>query len=277
MPDQFENENRPPGSYTSPPGVDPGEYFDWRRRRYGYRRSPGTRLIFAIFLIVGGVLLFLDNIGLFEIHNIWAYSPLFLSVWGVSILSGSRSAKQSYWGVLLIALGILAVLNNLGFLRFHTRDDSWVLALLLIALGVGALLKTVDSNPSSRPHVGFSSSGTGISEDRLDEHVVGGGLKRRVETVNFGGGELHAVFSGIEIDLRYAQISPRRKPVTIEIHAVFSGVKVRVPDSWRVDVHGAGVFGAFEDKTIPGRAAAGEIPDLIITGAAVFGGVEVEN
>ena len=47
--------------------------------------------LFAVMLIVAGALLFLDNLGLLPIRDIRAYWPLWMVVWGVTILDRRRN------------------------------------------------------------------------------------------------------------------------------------------------------------------------------------------
>jgi cell wall-active antibiotic response 4TMS protein YvqF len=85
-----------------------------------------------------------------------------------------------------------------------------------------------------------------------------------------------AVFGEVKIDLRKAGIAGDQ--AVIDVNALFGGVDIRVPDNWRVEMRGAGIFGAFEDKTVPPRLdPAVKTPQLIITGTAVFGAAKVDN
>lgn len=261
---------------------------DWREQRRQLRRearmsgcgrSPAGRFFFAVVLILAGVCLFLDNVGVLRLRNIWAYSPLLMVAWGVSVLSCAGSMTRRYWGVLLIVFGVLGVLLNLGVLRLHTRDDSWLLALLLIALGFMALVRAIEGG-ERRPKakVGLPQEPVPISDNVLDEHTVAGSIKRRVETPNFLGGQIDCVFGSVELDLRYSQIIANEKPVTVDVNCVFGSTKMRVPDTWMITIQASGVFGSVEDKTIPPRTTNGLIaPTVIVTGQAVFSSVEVEN
>lgn len=241
-------------------------------------RSLQGRLLFAVFLILAGVFLFLDNLGILHSRNIWAYSPLIMVIWGVSIVSDSRTLTRTYWGAWLIVLGVLAVLANLGVLPLHTRDDSWILALVLIALGFAALLKTVDSGAAPKIPVDSPQQFAPASENVLNEHAVAGSIKRRVETTNFLGGRIECVFGSVELDLRNAQIASVRDPVTMDVNCVFGSTEIRIPDTWVLVVRAAGVFGAVEDKTISPRVSTGiNSPTLIVTGQSVFGSIEVAN
>jgi len=60
------------------------------------------------------------------------------------------------------------------------------------------------------------------------------------------------------------------------VTAVFGGVNIIVPESCRVSLRGAALFGGYDDKT-SNRADNHEAADLVITGFAVFGGVEIRN
>src|SRR5439155_24114805 len=108
--------------------------------------------------------------------------------------------------------------------------------------------------------------------------VTFGGLKRRLDTPNFQGGEMIAVFGGIEVDLRRAQIASTDKEVIIDANATFGGIDLKVPETWQVVTRGLGIFGGYEDKTLPPRPQEGVTPPrLVVTGYAVFGGVTVQN
>lgn len=255
---------------------------DWRGHSGVFTggHSPAGRMFFAVALIVAGVVLFLDNVGVLRLRDIWEYSPLLMAAWGVSILADGRTISRRYWGVLLVALGVLGTLLNLGVLRIHTRDDSWLFALLLIAAGVFALIRTVEGGGAAlKARMEFGEQRTAApAENVLNEHTVFGAIKRRVETPNFLGGQIECVFGSVELDLRYSQIFPNGTPVSVDVNCVFGSAKMRIPETWLVIVQAAGVFGNVEDRTIPPRTMGGlSAPTLLITGQSVFSSVEIEN
>jgi predicted membrane protein len=285
MQNNLGNDNRP----VEPPNQDPGVYDAeaWRafhRGRRHWNRSgppPGSRLVLAILLIVLGAALFLDNVGLFPIHNIWNYWPVVLVGVGVSKLVSCRTAGHYVLGILLICFGSLFLLSNLGILHVHTKNDSWPISMILITVGFAVLIKTLDSRASFQPRVGFRVQPPVPpmpSDNELNEHTVFGSIKRRLETPNFLGGRIESIFGYTEIDLRHSQISFKDKPIRIDINCVFGGAKIRIPDTWVVNVQAASVLGSVEDRTIPPRTMGGIAPPvLLITGQSVFGGLEVEN
>ena len=110
----------------------------------------------------------------------------------------------------------------------------------------------------------------------MHAECVFSGTRQKIESQDFEGGKISAVFGGAEIDLRSA--GTKREEISIKAEAVFGGIELWVPAHWQTIVRGTGVFGSFEDKTFPAApGASGKAPRLVVTGAAVFGGVVVKN
>jgi len=242
-----------------------------------YGRDVATRSVWSVLLIVAGVLLFLDNIGLISI-SVWNFWPLFPIALGITKLLNSRNLSERVWSSFVIAFGAIFLLNSLGVLRIHSRDGSWPVALLLIAAGVVALVKTFERNRSAAAYTFEGEQETVSLTSNLNENVLFGGIIKRVDSSEFGGGGINCIFGNVEVDLRRATMLTGRKTATVDVHCVFGAVKIRVPESWQVNVQGLGVFGTFEDKIIPVRSPdIFESPALIVVGHSVFGSVEVEN
>jgi hypothetical protein len=82
-----------------------------------------------------------------------------------------------------------------------------------------------------------------------------------------------AVMGGGEIDLRQARFAEAE--VTIRAFAFMGGISILVPEDAEVHVSGTGIMGGFShDATGGGRPGA---PRIIVTGLAVWGGVDVER
>lgn len=285
---------RPPGGHAAAPGdpwwtrpdnPQPGDPWWLRhahraRNRSGWTRHSHPKFLIAVFLICAGALLFLENIGLIAVRDIWAYWPLILVALGVSRLASHSGGAGRFRGLILIVVGIGLLASNFGFL-FLAADFAW--PILLIAIGAAILLKTLDSH--KQPAFGFAGAADRPkqaeqvrSDHTLKEQVFFGNLKRRVSSQDFRGGELLSVFGEINIDLRHAQMAPGAMQTVVEANATFGAINIHVPEYWRVSMRGAGIFGGYEDKTLPPRPRPGfEPPLLIITGAAIFGAVVVNN
>ncbi len=239
----------------------------------GRRNSAMQGIIFSACIIVVGILLFLDNVGLVRIDNYGNLWPLILVAIGLGKLFDARSTIMRAWAGIFIISGALLLFSNLHILHVH---ESIIWPLILIGFGVMTLLKTLDRGRVV-PVTGTTADGTSFDATAtFSELAIFGGVKRRYDSQDFLGGEATAVFGGIEIDLRKA--SMKAAQATLDINAVFGGVEVRVPEAWIVTVQGVGIFGGYEDKTTaPPTQDGAPTPRLFVTGSAVFGGVSIEN
>jgi len=289
MPDNHDEQGRPEPDYRRGYYDREGRWVEYRdlgqsiredvRRRVGHdfhRRGPGTQgVIFAVIIIALGVLLFLDNLGLFRFHDIWQFWPVALIALGVSKLFDTKGIGGQVWAAMWILVGTAFLLDHLGI--WHMQwGTMWPLA--LVAFGAIMLVNALDRHQRAPAGPIAGSSQGSTTDNTLREWATFGGIKRRVDTQDFQGGEMVAVFGGIEIDLRRAGIAPGAKEVVIDANATFGGIELRVPENWIVIMRGIGVFGGYEDKTIPPRESdRATAPRLVIKGYAVFGGVSVQN
>ena len=62
----------------------------------------------------------------------------------------------------------------------------------------------------------------------------------------------------------------------INITAIFGGVKIIVPPGWQIKQEVTAIFGGFDDKRKM-RAVEDLDKVLIITGVALFGGVDIRS
>jgi predicted membrane protein len=284
MPDNFDNE-RPDNERWDKARWDESldARTDRRRRKLERRlerrqwsQAPAPRLLIAIVLIAAGTLMFLSNLGLLPEFNIWAFWPLIFVVAGVGKLVRDTNSAARALSVLLIAFGSLFTLLTLGILHFRAHDDSWIFSLLLIGFGSVALIKILEGRDYPGPQIGFTPQGVS-SGNVVREQVVFGSVKRKVESNDFQGGKLESVFGSIDLNLRRAQIASPERSATIEVNAVFGSIELRVPETWRIVTHAAGIFGSVEDKTLANKVAGFDGSTLFITGAAVFGSVEIKD
>ena len=236
--------------------------------------------VFALMLIVAGALLFLDNLGVLPIRDIGAYWPIFIVVWGASMLERWRSPVVVTWALALMAWGGLLILGNLQILHVN---GSVFWPVMLIAFGASMLIRPMPFREwHDRVREQTIRRSHAVRErflgNKLRESMIFGSLNRRIETQQFEGGKVEVVFGSIELDFSDAAISSPDRRATLEVSAVFGGAEITVPRTWKVLMKSAAVFGGCDDRTVPPRPEPGLEPTtLVITGAAVFGGIEIRN
>jgi predicted membrane protein len=223
-------------------------------------------LFWGAFMILGGVVLLLDHMGLIAIERLWRFWPLLMVCAGIA---NCISRERRIWGIFLVAAGALFQLNELGIAHFHW-GDIW--PLLLIASGLMVMWGSFEAR-----RIG-STAECADPQNSLNELAVFGGIEKRMTSQNFQGGNVTAIFGGIELDLRLAAMEAEQ--AVMEVNTVFGGCEIRVPESWNVVSHGQGFFGGYSDSTRPSSTedlTNSKRKILIVKGATIFGGVEFKN
>ena len=227
--------------------------------------EDGHRLIPAIIVIGIGVLFLLNNLNILYFSEWARYWPVILIAVGLVKLVDANSPGGHVTGAIFVAVGAILLGQTLGYLKVDMQD-LWPLFL------IGAGLLMLFNRDSWH---GISRGPRLYVHGRMREAAVFGGGKRNINTQDFTGGHIDAVFSGYQIDLRGATMAA--DSATLKIGAVFSGIEIRIPETWSVVIQGDGVFGTLTDKTVQPNPQTPGLKRLFIKGAAVFGSVDVKN
>lgn len=232
----------------------------------GLRRGRGG-MVMGVILVLVGIAFLLGHLGIISI-NLWRFWPLLVVFAGLSHFISHRRA----WGIFVMSAGVILQLNQLGITHF-----GWAAFWPMMLIAVGLYVMWGSFQWGSKPVPG-STSAAGDPRTTLNEAVVFGGLERRMTSQDFQGGDVTAIFGGVELDLTEANMVANE--ATLAITAIFGGVEVRVPPTWQVAYRGAPIFGGVEDKTRTARVDDPANPSpktLVITGAVIFGGLEIKN
>ncbi len=225
-------------------------------------------------LIVAGALLFFDTFDLvyFNIsHYIFSWKTLMIGI-GIVMLSSPERKNTAY---VLIGLGILFWLPSIFHYNIRLNQVFWPLVLI----GVGALILTRrrihSSGHSTRTFDGPGGKTSEMDMDYLDDISILGGGNKRVQSNNFKGGRITAIFGGSEFDLKSADISP--EGCVIDLFTMFGGSKLIIPEDWRIKSDVFSLFGGFSDKRSIRPSDGDPAKTLVLKGFAMFGGIEVKN
>jgi len=246
-------------------------------------RSYSWSFIFGALIVAAGLVLLLDQQGLINADRVFSYFwPVVLIAAGsVMLIDGRGCGGRAIWGITLLTIGALLVLENLGIA--HIRFDTiWP----LIIIGVGVLMIWQAAGPRTRPdgttkppwpEIFNRWSRTGSPDADFNGIAILGGFKRRITSKKFKGGSVLSVMGGFQIDLRQADMEG--DSATIEAMSFMGGGEIKVPDDWLVSMEGISLFGAFVDETDQQSPAIAGKPQkrLIMKGASLMGGIVVKN
>jgi predicted membrane protein len=244
--------------------------------------KPFGGVLFGLLLIGGGLLFLLRNLGIVYFDNVGQFWPVILIVIGGSKLVSPRGVHEVTTGLIMGGIGTLFLLRNLGFLYGNVWGYIW--PAFFIAVGISMLMRNVYGPSWRGAAIRTEPMGDmgGTDANSIYADVVFGGIERKIVSQAFEGGKVSVVFGGAKIDLRGAGM--QKPEIVLHADAAFGGVEIWAPDTWQVDVRGAGVFGGYEDRThhpaypaASSGTATNARPKLIVKGGAVFGGVTVRN
>ena len=223
------------------------------------RRGLGTAIIGMGVLAVGAILL-LDNFGVTDATDLFAYWPVLFILVGISHFVRPRGSRRYTAGSIFIFVGVVILLSNLGYISFGIWD-LW--PVILVIAGLSLILKP------------FRRRGALIGEDTgvFEATAILGGAGRHLSAANFQGGDAIAIMGGCEIDLR--DCGSEGGPAEIDTFAFWGGVEIKVPEEWEVQVKGVAILGAYSDTTRTIEGDGRKV--LVITGMAIMGGVDIKN
>ena len=226
---------------------------------------PRTGWLPGAMLILVGTVLLLDQMNVIHADRFWKYWPVLLIVVGIAKIANEG---KRVGGVLLVLMGGFFLAEHLGYTML-TWASVW--PALLIAAGAAMIWGRFDL-PQLRPTV------AGDGREGIHATALFGGVERRISANNFRRGTVSAIFGGVELDFRSAEIEGEEAILYVE--AILGGIEVTVPERWHVVFEGESIFGGFSDETrTPVVDAMGTAPKkvLILRGRAVFGGIVVKN
>jgi hypothetical protein len=224
-----------------------------------------------------------------------------------------RPSSQVILGLLVIGMGVLFLLDNLGIIDFRHAIGFWPLAfivagvftlsgggprsgtwmgVLLLAIGVLMIL--------GRTGYVFVNWGTlwplalialgglilyrTVGPGRVARPGIEGGADNVVDITAILGGFERRVgspdFRGGEITavLGGCALDLREsailKEAVINVFSIWGGINIQVPPDWDVVLNGTPIMGSFSQQTLP---LQNKTSRLVITGYAIMGGVEVRN
>jgi predicted membrane protein len=250
--------------------------------------SVTPKFIIGVCLVLVGVVLALDQLGLLYANHLLRFWPAALIVLGLVMLQ-RRQGQSALRALVLIVVGGWLLLNTLGLVSL----DLWefFVPLLLVFFGARIMMHNRGSGSGAPPTLpgtgpaggspsdpgasGFASSPLASNEPvHASLFSLLSSSKRRWGKSVFRGAETTAFMGGCELDLRDALMSTGELAV-VDVFVVMGGVSIFVPPHWTVSQEVVPLMGGVHDKThsVPSNPAQ----HLLVRGTVVMGGVEISN
>lgn len=151
-----------------------------------------------------------------------------------------RNFWRGFWGLFLLGVGTLWILDNFNVIHFDFGDALALLfPMLLVAIGLLLLL---------RPRTGASQ---GNLTDKSIFRIFGD-VKLSGDNIDANGLEATVIFGDVDLDLTRARFADGDSG--IDFQTVFGDVEVKVPENVAVSASGSSAFG---DIKILGKSEGG--------------------
>lgn len=215
------------------------------------------------------------------------------------------------WGGLLILLGGIALLGEVGVLRGYGLRELWPATLVwvglvhflwpcersrfggLVWMGVGALVFTQTLGlfplrwsvlwPIAVIFVGLKvllrRRGPSTPKEhvsgpgKLDVDLVFSGSQESFDGRSFEGGKVRCLGAGYALDLVGSEMVGER--AVLDCDVTMGGIELRIPRGWRVEIECRPVLGGIDDATRPAPGEATKA--LVVRGRILMGGIEIKN
>jgi predicted membrane protein len=231
------------------------------------------KLIFwGLALMLAGILLLARNLGFLPIdfpYFIFGWKTILILV-GLYILI----VRQRWGGLFPLALGLYYLIPDIFGVELVPLKQLW--PLILIFLGIGLIMKI--NSPRSKKKDRFSKyrNNINLTDDHMDAVAIFGGGNKKVSSYNFLGGQVTAVFGGLEIDLTNCTLA--KENAELEVVAVFGGVSFVVPKEWNIQVDVTPIMGGLSDNISDFKDAYVDPAAILkLKGTAVFGGIDIKR
>ena len=230
-------------------------------------QNSGRAFAGIIVLTVGAVLL-ARQAGADIPHWVLSIGTLLIAI---GLYVGFRQKFRNWVWMIPTAIGVLFVASDVidGF-----SIGAFIWPIIIIAVGLVLIFKPKKSkdNPWRNNWQNATEENTG--EDFIDSTTVFGAVKKNIISKNFRGGDVTAIFGGVELYLGQADINGR---ADLDLTHIFGGAKIVVPADWKVQTDEVVcIFGGLDDKR-KNITNTDSNKVLVLHGTCIFGGIDIKS
>lgn len=225
-------------------------------------------IIWGVAIIALGIIFGGNAIGLFNIDIFFdGWWTLFIIV---PAAIGFITDKEKLSNLVLIGIGVILLLAAQNVFSY---DVAWkaILAIVLIAIGLGIVIKSVFHNKISKE---IEKKIHSLENEKVmdSQTAIFSGNDRTYNNETFQGSTLVAIFGGVDLDLRNAKFE---KDTVIKAFCAFGGIDIIIPEDIQIKVKSGFIFGGIDDERKDVTAKGKHT--IYIDAAGAFGGVSINS
>ena len=208
-------------------------------------------LIWGVVFIIIGLIIGLKVLGIINIDIFFdGWWSLFIIIPStISIVKNIRDIGAYIW----LVIGVALLLSAQEILDMEIVGKL-IFPAVLVAIGIGMI---------------FKDSKLEKAKENEEYYATFSGEKLNFEGDTFNGASLNAIFGGIDLNLKKADI---KNETNINTTSVFGRINIFVPDNVNVEIKSTSLFGGVTNKVENKENQ----PTIKIRAFCLFGGVEVK-
>lgn len=224
-------------------------------------KKVGNMLWGLVFIVIG-IIFGLNAVGLTDINIFFnGWWTLFIIV---PSFIGVIKESQKVWNYIWLLIGITLLLAAQGILDI-SKIGKLIFPAILVIIGVSLIFKDTVGGKVNDKIKELNKEG------KEEYYATFSGEKLTFTGNEFKGANLNAIFGGIELNLRNANIE---KDQIINTTSVFGGIDIFVPNNVNVKVKSTSIFGGTDNKITENKE---NMPTIYIKSFCLFGGTEIKN
>ena len=242
--------------------------------------KKSTKIIWGVALILVGVIVALNRLDILTVNLFFdGWWTLFIILPCAFGLFRRENVTGNFIG---IVIGAALFLLQQEWVNFDLIRKLF-LPVLLVAIGVGVIFSNKEKSEiedeieeiENRQSDGIEMNDSVSRESKiLNGFAAFSGVKFAANGEEVEGGELTAVFGGVDYDLRNAVF---KEKTVLNVSAIFGGVDIVFPENVIVKIKPTSIFGGTSDKRTVLNAKAGDgAPVVYVNALSMFGGVKIK-
>lgn len=217
----------------------------------------------GIILITIGAIFLMETMDILNIGNVISkWWPLAVIAVGFFKIKGDNKSG----GAIIFIVGVALLTATLGIINWGAIFQFWPVILILIGI-------SMISRPKDKHRWKFMRS-TKSTDNFVKISTIFGGVEQRIHSESLEGGDVQAIFGGVELDMRNAVIA--EGGAEFNLTALFGGLEVIVPPNTQVVMTGTPILGGLENKVhLPETEEP--LNTIRCHCTVAFGGIEIKN
>jgi predicted membrane protein len=230
-------------------------------------KNHGRVVIALILICLGGLFLAANIMGTNASQIIRTWWPAILVVLGILNLLKNLGAL---WGWFLIGAGAFFLARNLDIFDADVWGYLWPGLIVMAGLSMLFSPRRRHSDQTTPPPP--LDQGADSGPGPLKATAVFSEQSRRMVSSSFQGGEATAVFGSLNVDLSGSTLPPGT--TRLEVNAVFGSLTLRLPTGIRLSLESNSVLGDLHDRRSQ-TSPPDDAPLLKLEGNAIFGSIVI--